>query len=124
VVNPNGLEAAAAICLWTSVLVLARWQGEPLPRGLLAAGGTSAIVMSLTRPLAPLWLVLVIATAAAVARPAVRRAVLRDRALRWWGAGALLAAASSVMWLVIVGNPLLEGARPMVGDVGSPVRSG
>jgi hypothetical protein len=111
-VNPNGLEIAAAVCLWTATLALGRADPElPPSRGLLAAAGLSGTVLTLTRPASALWLALIVLAAAAVARPGVLRALLRDRAaLVWAGVGALAAAASTV-WLAVVGNPVLEGGR-------------
>lgn len=120
VVNPNGLEVTAAICLWTALLALARTEPTRgrLPTGLLAAAGIAGMTMTLTRPVSALWLALAVVTAVAVARPPVLRAALRDRAVHGWALAGALAAAGSVAWLLVVGNPLLEGGRPVEGTVG------
>jgi hypothetical protein len=121
VVNPNGLEVTAGICLWVALLVLARAPldpGRPLPRGPLAAAGVAGVTMTLTRPVSALWLGIAVVTALAVARREVLRAVLHDRVAWAWAAVGAAAAAASVAWLLLVGNPLLEGGRPLAGQLG------
>jgi hypothetical protein len=102
-VNPNGLEVAAAICLWAvgSVLVLDR-AGDP-PKGLVLATAGSASMLVLTRPLSTLWLFLIVAVLAAAGwkRVAARRLLAR----RDVQAGLVVVAAASaaaVTWVVAV----------------------
>ncbi len=54
VINPSGLEIAAAICLWTSGAILVTDFCGKTPWGLAAAVTGSACVLVLTRSLSPL----------------------------------------------------------------------
>lgn len=111
VVNPNGLEATAAICLWACLLELARDASGPRggrhPSWLLAGAGVSGVVMTLTRPISALWLALALGVAVAVAQRGAVARVLRRRATWWWSGAGLLAGLASVAWLLVVGDPLL-----------------
>jgi len=110
VVNPNGLEATAAICLWACLLELARGAATPdgrHPAWLLAGAGVSGVMMTLTRPISALWLALAVGVAVAVSRPGAVAALLRRRATWGWAAAGVVAGLASVAWLVGVGDPLL-----------------
>lgn len=60
-VNPISLEATAAICLWTSLLVLIMYQASQPPKGLLAIVVCSASIEALSRSISPFWVVLTVA---------------------------------------------------------------
>jgi len=54
IINPSGLEIAAAICLWTAGAILVTDFKAETPRGLVVAIAASASVLVLTRSLSPL----------------------------------------------------------------------
>ena len=54
IINPSGLEIAAAICLWTAGAILVTDYRETTPRGLIVAIVASASVLVLSRSLSPL----------------------------------------------------------------------
>jgi hypothetical protein len=60
-INPNGLEIAAALCLWLSWLNLLEEAG-PAPGRLLARLVASAILLAAARPLSPLYLTVILIT--------------------------------------------------------------
>ncbi len=60
VVNPNGLEISAAICLWVSGLVLVLDNVAAPPRGLVFTVAGSAAILTLTRGLSPLWTAIIL----------------------------------------------------------------
>jgi hypothetical protein len=66
VVNPSGLEMASSVCVWTGGLILVLDRARRPPVSLVAATGTAAAVMVLTRGLSPLWLILIAASIAAL----------------------------------------------------------
>ncbi len=62
VVAPNGLEMAAAICLWSSLLSLPYADGVRDQRVLLWSATAAAVVMSTLRLLGPLFVLMSLAT--------------------------------------------------------------
>lgn len=120
VLNPNGLEVAAAICLWTVALALLRPPaGEDTARvprgrlrGLLAAAGVAAIVLALTRPISALWVVVAVGTAMTVARSGVFAHLVGERRTWLWTAAVAMAGAVCAGWLVVVGDPILPSTIP------------
>ena len=74
VVNPNGLEACAALCMWTAGLVLVLERAEAPPRGLVIVLTASAVVLMLSRGISPVWVVLILVVLAILAG---RRAVVQ-----------------------------------------------
>lgn len=122
VVNPNGIEAAAALGLWTCLLVLVRrpsitpgppGSARPRPdRGLIATAGMAAVAMTVTRPVSALWLAFVLGVVALVVRRDLVRPLLRDRTARLTVFNVTIAAGASLAWLSVVGNPILVGGQP------------
>ena len=75
VVNPNGPEICAALCMWTAGLVLVLERAEAPPRGLVIVLTASAVVLMLSRGISPLWVVLILVVLAILAgRRAIRAA--------------------------------------------------
>jgi hypothetical protein len=82
VVNPNGIEIAAAFCLWLALLDLLGGSGPPSTR-LIARVVVAAGMVASMRPLSPAFLALIVATAAlAAAEPTRRRELAADRRVR------------------------------------------
>ena len=102
-VNPNGLEIAAATTLWIGGLALVRAAGlgSVSPR-LVARTGIAAAVLTLTRSLSPLLLVVILATLVVAAGAAPVRALLRLPSIRLWGAVVAVATAAQIAWIVVV----------------------
>jgi hypothetical protein len=81
VVNPSGLEIAAAVCAWTSGLALVR-NGPLQPRrAVVASFIASSCVLELTRGLSVLWMVLILLTLICL-EPRTCRELLRHRSVR------------------------------------------
>lgn len=59
-INPNGVEIAASLAVWTSLLALLAGTGPP-PLRLLVRVGTVSVVLASTRPTSPLLLVAIVA---------------------------------------------------------------
>lgn len=117
VVNPNGIEAAAALALWTCLLVLVRRPvtapDPPRPDPtLLATAGMAAVAMTVTRPVSALWLAFVVGVVALVVRRDLLGPLLRDRTARLTVFNVTIAAGASLAWLSVVGNPILVGGQP------------
>jgi hypothetical protein len=100
-VNPNGLEISAAICLWVSGLVLALEHLEDPPRGLVAVMVTAAAVLTLTRGVSPLWTFLTVVILVALGdRSAVVSLVRRRRDVQVGAGIVLLCGVAAVGWIV------------------------
>jgi len=113
-VNPNGLEIAAAICFWSAGIILALEHADDPPHGLVVVAAVSGCVLTLCRGLSPLWTIL--ALAAFVLLMGRRRAwtLLKDRRDVQWSAAALLVSGivatmwillAHTLWAVPVGKP-------------------
>lgn len=91
-VNPNGMEIAASIGLWASLILLVLdHSSDPAPRlGLRTGVAASALVLS--RPLSPLWLMLIVLLVIAMAK--------RER--------LLLLMRSGVVWLSILASGIFS----------------
>jgi hypothetical protein len=99
VVAPNGLEVAAGLCLWASMLALVRAEDAKGERQMLCIAIAAAAVMGTLRALGPVYVVLIVATIALLDWSKLW-SVLR-RHVRVTLAGALLvggAAAGLAVW--------------------------
>ncbi len=116
VVNPSGLEVSTAICVWTGGLILVlEWAHGP-PRSLVAATGTAAVVMVLTRGLSPLWLAIIVISLAVLA-PRSLSSLIRCRSIRT-GAGVVSFAGTMAVLYILWAHTLT------VLPIGQPVPAG
>ncbi len=107
-VNTSGIEIAAAIALWPSLLALVR-HGPGAPLRLIIRSAVAAGVLVTARPTSPLWLALVVAIVAlAVGWPSVRALARDPRVVR---AAVIVAGVTvvAVAWVVL--RDSLEGIR-------------
>ena len=100
VVNPNGLEASAAICAWTAGAVLLLERPEHPPTGLVAVLAASLGVLMLTRPLSALWAAVIVAVLALAGGWRSVAAVLRSGAVRLSIAVLAPCGGFAVWWVV------------------------
>ena len=118
-VNPNGVEIASAIAVWSSLLAIARWprrhDGAP-PRQLLVTLVVAASVLALTRTLSPAFLA-VIAVLVALSVPfATLRSLLRHRSVQVAGAVVVVVAALATIAIATSGALASTPGRIGVGD--------
>lgn len=116
-VNASGLEIAAAIALWTSGSMLARTSDVIIDRRLIDRFGVAAVVLVLTRPLAPLWFAVALVALLATATPTARRMLFRSRRARGWATAVAAALLIAFAWDIWAGT---LDARHYTG---SPVRA-
>ncbi|HVC14486.1 MAG TPA: DUF2142 domain-containing protein [Acidimicrobiales bacterium] len=98
-VNPSGFAICAAVCLWTSGLVLVLEHADRPPPALVAVVAGATALLLLARPISPLWAAI---TYAALGLLGGRRAVAgvwRSRAARL-AALPLLGCAAFALWWV------------------------
>ena len=113
-INPNGLEIAAGVLLFASLLPLAR--GAPPTRGLVWQAGAAMLLLLTLRQFGPLLCAVDVLACLALAGPETRRALLRDRdTRRIIGGAALLGVAFFAFWVLVSGwayvRPLPRFAR-------------
>ena len=74
-INPNGVEIAASMAVWGSLLLLLGGHGRA-PSRLLARVGVAAVTLACTRPTSPLLLLVIVAVALAFGAGRARLAEL------------------------------------------------
>lgn len=115
VTNPNGLEIAAALCLWStgSALLSKRTGGTPSRGWMTTAFGLAGLVLALVRGTSVAWLVVILLALLAVDPRAAVARVRADGRLRGW----LLAdaVAALVGGAYVVAARALEVLRPVQG---------
>jgi hypothetical protein len=115
-VNPNGLEAAAALCLWSTTQALADDDGTP-DRPLVARAGIALAVLAVMRGFSAPVAVLVVLAAAISATPSRRRALARRTDVRAAGAVGLVAVVASLAWsLDVYGDGRVPRDGRGIGD--------
>ncbi|GAA1027051.1 hypothetical protein GCM10009557_06900 [Virgisporangium ochraceum] len=95
-VNPNGLEIAAGVGLFTALIPLLLGRLDTVPRGLLVLAGTSAVLLASLRPTGLVYLFF---GAVALFVPFRREILLRlwaSTAARLWIGGVVLAGLVNV----------------------------
>ncbi len=102
VVNPSAAEIPAALCCWTAGVALAIEAPTGVDPRLVRRVAVSAIVLALSRQLAPLWLGLIAVSLVIIAGTACIRALWESRSARRWGAAAIAATIAQVAWIAIV----------------------
>jgi hypothetical protein len=100
-VTPNGLEATTAICLWTTLLVVARGERPPDAR-IVARASIALIVLVNVRGLSPLFAGICLVAVAVLAGRAQIRALFARRDVRRWTLATAIASLPAVAWIVAV----------------------
>ncbi len=99
VVNPAGLEAAAAVATWTSgVVMLRQYRGRP-PKELVTIFILSAVIFELIRGLSPFWLFLTAVVLTISVSPTTLANLLRYRYAKRGAAIILLFGGCAVAWI-------------------------
>ncbi len=106
VINPNGLEVAAAISAWVAAMALISAPAGEVGASAVGALGLPLIVLLLTRALSPLWALGVLVALAIGGRPSSWRTMLRRAHTRAWLGAVFLAGAGAAAW-DLWANPFL-----------------
>jgi hypothetical protein len=117
VVNPSAPEVGAALSLWVAGTVLAIEAPRRVDPKLVRRAAVAAIVLVLSRQLAPLWLALIAVALVAVGGWAAPRALWASKPARRWGAAVVVATLLQMLWIVIVRplDPKLGEATGIAG---------
>ena len=103
-VNPSGLEIAAAICLWSSLSVAVLADRPVVPTHLLVAVAASGIVLTITRPISALWVVLAVGTVLALAHRDRIVDLLRRHSSRIVAGLVTAAVIAGAAWTLLAGT--------------------
>ena len=104
-VNPSGFEICSAICLWTSGIVLVLEHSDHPPPGLVSVVALSAGLLSLARPISPLWVAITLVALAVLGGRRALFGVLASRAARW-SALPLAACGGFALWWIFAEHAL------------------
>jgi hypothetical protein len=102
VVNPNGLEIASAMALWTSTLALAR--GPTFNAHLIPRAGVAYAVFANARGLSLPMAMIALVLPLALASRDRRHEIVQSRFARAWLALIAIATATAVIWGVVRGR--------------------
>jgi Predicted membrane protein (DUF2142) len=116
VISPSGLEIASAISAWAAAMALASQRPVELSASAVGALGISICVLVLTRALAPLWVLFILAAMVGVGTATPLRGLLRKRYVHGWLAACVLAGLVSLVWDL--------AANPFLTEPGSPLPAG
>jgi Predicted membrane protein (DUF2142) len=120
-VNPNGLEIAAGVLVFCTLLALVRTEhDDATTRRLLVLAGLGSVLLLTVRQLGPALLALVVVTCLLLARRDRLAALWRRRSARWILGGCWLAGtAFAVGWVWYSGlddvTPVTRDARHLSG---------
>ena len=110
--NPNGVEIAAAVLTWIAAIAFVLDSRGPASGRQLRRVAIGASVLVVTRGLSPLWLAVVAASILGFAGWRQGRELLRDRHVWIVGAAIGVASAVAMAWIVAVGTLDVTG-RPL-----------
>ena len=111
-VNTSGLEIAAAIALWPSLLALLE-RGPGAPTRLVVRAALAAGALAVSRPVSPLWLALIGAAIVVAGGRQRVRALLGDRRVRLGALAVGVVTAAAVAYVLFADS---------LARIGSPGR--
>src|SRR3954453_4872969 len=107
-INPSAWEICAAVATWAGVLRLCA--DGVARKGLVAATTLAAAVLAVSRPLGPLWLVLIAGVAVAATPWAKLRTLVHARVIQAAIAVAGATCVASLMWTVTQTNASFDSS--------------
>jgi hypothetical protein len=122
VVNPSGLEIASATTAWAVAMSIRSRPPEELSGADLSALFTPLVLLSLLRPLGPLWVLAIGAALWALGLPAVRHpwgALLRRREAVFWLACLGAALVAALAWDFAAGAFAVQNGAPLPSGTGT-----
>ncbi len=104
-VNPNSIEIAAAICLWSSAIGLAMHDATESDHRLVTRSGIALAILVGIRALGPAFALAVFVACGALASRARLRELWHRRDVRTWGCVAFVSTAVTALWVLRAGTP-------------------
>jgi len=126
VINPNGMEIAAAACVWTTLLALLR-RDNPISTRFMVRLGLSGALFAAARPLSPVLLLTTVALVVVAAGERDRLAQLaRDTKLRATGAvlGVVIVVSAAYVSAAHSFDAFIPNSWPKPPSAGDLARAG
>ena len=120
VINPNGLEVAAAISAWAAAMALVSRPPGDVTASTVGALGISLVVLLLARPLSPLWVVAIVTALAIRGRSAPWHHLFRRLCARVWLVACSAAAVGALAWDLWADPFLTEPGTPVPAHTSEP----
>lgn len=117
-VNPSGLEIAAGIGLWVSLIALVLG-GTRLPDARLSARvGLAGAVLSLSRPLSALWMVIIVILVVIMARRTRLNDLVHQPVIWIWAGVAGVGTLAAGVWIIVANALQIGSVGELASDVG------
>ncbi|MEX2255310.1 MAG: DUF2142 domain-containing protein [Acidimicrobiia bacterium] len=104
-IQSSGFEIAAAVCLWTTLLVLAAERDAAADvdrrKRLITRASVAAVALMLARPFSPMWVLLIVGVVAVLARRDLLVELARIRRARVALGVVLVAGAVAATWFFV-----------------------
>jgi Predicted membrane protein (DUF2142) len=100
-INPNGLEIAAGIAMWSSGIVLVRESTASVDTRLVVRFAVATGLLILARHPGPTWAGLIALVLLVLATPDARKRLGRAAPVRWAIAGVSACFGAALVWIVI-----------------------
>lgn len=116
-VNPNGLEIAAAIAAWATVLPLALGDSRETDGRLVTRLGLALALLASIRGLGPAFVIAVLVVGAILAPRGRLRTLLQRTDARIWASVVVLMSAVTIGWVLAAGTDLHQVPHRAIGLV-------
>lgn len=100
-INPNGMEIAAAFTLWPGLILWLRGRDRIQRRAGAVAAGTAATVMLLSRSVSALWVIVAVVSVLPLLRSGWLKEQIRSRAALSASAAVVIAGTLTLAWSAI-----------------------
>jgi hypothetical protein len=114
-VNPNGLEIAAAVAAWATVLPLALGDSRETDGRLITRFAIALCLLASIRGLGPAFAAAILVIGAILAPPGRIRALARRTDARVWTGVFAVVTALTVAWVLAVGTDLRQIPHQAIG---------
>jgi hypothetical protein len=103
-VNPNGIEIAAGIALFVSLMTLVHEQRDGINRAALALAGVSGAALVTPRFTGVMWLVVIVGVVLVPSRRSRLKELVRSRMVWLWSGIVALASLAALAWTFLAGT--------------------
>lgn len=114
-VNPNGLEIAAAVAAWATVLPLALGDSRETDGRLVTRFAIALCLLASIRGLGPAFAAAILVIGAILAPPGRLGTLARRTDARVWTVVLAVVTALTVAWVLAVGTDLRQMPHPAIG---------
>jgi hypothetical protein len=103
-INPNGVEIAGGLALFTALIALVHERKEGVDGGMVALAGISASALVTPRFTGLMWLAVILGVVLVPSSKARLKELVKSSTVRRWSVVVAVCAAASVAWNVLAGS--------------------